>query len=127
MALAAGVLACCVAPLNALLQYAAALIGLVLMDAFLHAKGATLRSGPARLVVGIGLCSFSVFLIHQPLLGVFVNFLNHHSPHYLRYGNGVVAALLIFCLSWAMYQVVELPSIRMGNRLRKGRKTALTV
>ncbi len=113
------VLAVCLAPLNALLQYAAGMIGVLLMDGFLHAGKITLRSGPARLIVTIGLCSFSVFLIHQPLIRLIVDFLNLHSPHYPGYRlvDGGIAALLIFGLSWALYRFVELPSIRTGARL----------
>lgn len=111
------------APLNALLQYAAAVICLLLMSWFLHLKKATLQSWPERLVVALGLCSFSVFLIHQPLIGVLIDFFNAHLPHYQGYriANGLVVALLIFLLSHILYRIVELPSIEIGRRLRRAR------
>lgn len=122
------VLACCVAPLNALLQYAAVLIGVFLMDWFLHAEKIPLHQWPARTIITIGLCSFSIFLVHQPLIQVLADLFNRSPLHYPGYRlvNGIAAALVIFFLSYAMYHFVELPSIRMGNRLRKGKATALT-
>jgi peptidoglycan/LPS O-acetylase OafA/YrhL len=106
-------------PLNALLQYVSAMIWVLLMDIFLHAGKITLQGWPAQLIMIIGLCSFSVFLIHQPLIQVFINFLNLHSPHYPGYRlvDGGIAALLIFGLSYALYHLTELPSIRTGARL----------
>jgi peptidoglycan/LPS O-acetylase OafA/YrhL len=112
-------LACWVVPLNALLQYAAGIIGVLLMDAFLHAGKITVQSRPARLIVTIGLCSFSMFLIHQPLLQVMIDFLDLHSPHYPGYRlvDGAIVSLLIFGLSYTMYRFIEQPSIRTGARL----------
>ncbi|HXB06430.1 MAG TPA: acyltransferase [Puia sp.] len=112
--------ACLLAPLNALLQYAAAIICLLLMNGFLHGK-ATLQAWPARLIVTIGICSFSIFLIHQPLLQPMFDLLDDHAPHYRGYRvvNGVIVSLLIFLLSYAMYRLVELPSIALGGRLRR--------
>jgi len=122
--LGALVLAGVLAPLNALLQYVAGVIGILLMDAFLHAEKITLQSRLARLVVTIGLCSFSVFLIHQPLLQVGLDLFNNHTPHYTgyRWVNSIAVTGLIFLLSYAMYRFVELPSIRIGSRLRAAGK-----
>lgn len=106
-------------PVNAVLQYAAGIIGVLLMDAFLHAGKITLESRPARWIITIGLCSFSVFLIHQPLIQAGIDWLDAHSPHYPGYRlvDGGIITLLIFGLSYAMYRLVELPSIRVGARL----------
>ncbi|HEY4335145.1 MAG TPA: acyltransferase [Puia sp.] len=106
-------------PLNALLEYAAGIIGVLLMDAFLHAGKIVPESRPARWIVTIGLCSFSVFLIHQPLLRVIIDFLDLHSFHYPGYRlvDGGIAAIVIFGLSYVMYRFIELPSIRTGARL----------
>jgi peptidoglycan/LPS O-acetylase OafA/YrhL len=113
-------LAILLAPLNALLQYAAGIIGVLLMDLFLQARQYRLQNKPARLLVTIGLCSYSIFLIHQPLIRVFVDFLDLHSPRYpgFRVVDGGIAALFIFGLSWGMYRLVELPSIAMGHRAK---------
>ncbi|HEY4109858.1 acyltransferase [Puia sp.] len=123
------VLAIVLTPLNAVLQYTAGLTGVLLMDLFLHSGKMTLQRWPARVIVTIGLCSFSVFLIHQPLLQAWIDFLDRHSPVYRGYRlvDGLLVSLGIFLLSYAMYHFVELPSIRIGNRLRKERKPALTV
>jgi len=112
-------LACWLAPLNALLQYAAGIIGVLLMDVFLQTDRKTFQSPPARLIVKIGLCSYSMFLVHQPLIRVLTDFLDLYSPRYAGYRlvDGGIATLLIFGLSWTMYRFIELPSIRTGVRL----------
>jgi peptidoglycan/LPS O-acetylase OafA/YrhL len=122
--LGALVLAGVLAPLNAFLQYIAGVIGVLLMDAFLHAEKITLQGRLARLIITIGLCSFSIFLIHQPLLQAGIHFLDLQSPHYPGYRlvDGGIITLLIFGLSYAMYHFVELPSIRIGSRLRAAKK-----
>ncbi|GGB08258.1 acyltransferase family protein [Puia dinghuensis] len=115
------VVAVCVAPIYALGQYAVAIIGVFFMDWFLHAKRITLQNWPARVVITIGLCSFSIFLVHQPLIHVFIGLFNKSPLHYPGYRvvSGILATLAIFLLSYAMYHWVELPSIRIGNRLRQ--------
>jgi peptidoglycan/LPS O-acetylase OafA/YrhL len=107
------------APANAFSQYLATAVGVLLMNALLHAR-LTLQSWPARIVVLIGLFSFSLFLIHQPLLRVMIDFLDLHLPDYpgSRLVNGAAVTLLLFLLSWALYYLVELPSIRIGRRIR---------
>lgn len=112
-------LALILAPLNALLQYAAGIAGVLLMDLFLHARYINLHSLPARAVVTIGLFSFSLFLIHQPLLRVLIDLLNRYSPNYHGYRvvDGLLVTLIIFGMSWTMYRWVELPSIAMGHRI----------
>jgi peptidoglycan/LPS O-acetylase OafA/YrhL len=116
-------LAGCVTSPNALFQYVVGSIAVLGMDLLLHATKITLQSRPARLVRTIGLFSLSLFLIHQPLLQVWIDWCNDHTPCYpgSRLVNGILVSLLIFCISYAMYRWVELPSIRMGQRLRKGK------
>jgi peptidoglycan/LPS O-acetylase OafA/YrhL len=115
------VLAIFVTPIDAFLQYVAGLIGVIVMDALLRFRMASIRSRPGRLLRTIGLCSLSLFLIHQPLLRIWIDWFDDHSPYYRGYRlvNGVLVSLLIFCISYALYRWVELPSIRMGQRLRK--------
>ena len=123
-ALAGLLLACSVTPANALLQYAAGIICVFLMDWFLHAQWITLRRRPARMLIAIGLFSFSLFLIHQPLIPLLADGFNALSPRYPGYRlvGGIAALAVIFLLSYCMYRWVELPSIRMGNRLRRARR-----
>jgi peptidoglycan/LPS O-acetylase OafA/YrhL len=114
------ILAGILAPANAFFQYVAGIIGVLLMNALLHAGNLTLQSWPARIIVLIGLFSFSLFLIHQPLLRVMIDFLDAHLPRYRgsRLVNGALVSLTLCFVSYGMYLFIELPSIRLGNRLR---------
>jgi peptidoglycan/LPS O-acetylase OafA/YrhL len=111
-------------PLNAQLQYLAAIIWIVLIDGFIHADRWRMDRGPARMIIMIGLCSFSIFLIHQPLIKVLMDLLAR-SPLNFR-GRRIVdmalTAFLIIFISWWMYRLVELPSIEIGKRLRRRRR-----
>lgn len=77
-----------------------------------------------RLVVGslyvIGLSSYSFYLIHQPLLG-FV-----HDTLPLAGINGMlvevlVSFMLIALVSYILYRIIELPSVRLGRRTLRRR------
>lgn len=113
-------LACFLAPPNALFQYGMGVACLLLMDAFLHSR-TELKGWLPKLIVTIGLFSFSLFLVHQPLLHSLTDILNAWLPHYKGYrlANGLLVSLAIFLLSYAMYLAIELPSIRIGSRLRR--------
>lgn len=119
--LGAFVLAGYIAPQNAVWQYVAGLIGVVAMDAILHAGWITLQGRPGQLIVAIGLCSYSIFLIHQPLLQAWIDFLDLHSPHYPGYRlvDGIIVSLVIIGISWLGYLYVEQTSIRIGTKLRR--------
>jgi len=119
--LGAFVLAAYVTPQNAIWQYVAGLIGVVAMDAILHAGWITLQGRPGRLIVAIGLCSYSIFLIHQPLLQAWIDFLDLHSPHFPGYRlvDGIIVSLVIIGISWLGYLYVEQTSIRIGTKLRR--------
>lgn len=76
-----------------------------------------------RGLVTIGLCSYSIYLIHQPYLRTLLRYFGEYGnqPFALAVKVSVVFGVL-FLISYALYQLVELPSIAHGARLRARRK-----
>lgn len=105
-----------------LLRYAFMILHAVLLEwALSQASIDSDRSGHflTRLVVGslyvIGLSSYSFYLIHQPLLGIV------HDKLPLSGINGMlievlVSFLVIAVVSFIMYRMIELPSVRFGRK-----------
>ena len=66
--------------------------------------------------------SYGIYLVHVPVLTVAVRIGpdTHHPLFWLGVIAGIAAA------AWAAYTVVELPGIRLGRHLTRGRATAAT-
>ncbi len=105
---------------NYFLIYIATLSWVIFIDWLLGNKKIKMESRFSKLIINIGLCSYSIYLIHQPFLFDMVNFFNIISnKHLTRILNIVPAFAVIFLISWSLYQYVELPSVAFGNKLRK--------
>ncbi len=69
-----------------------------------------------KFIVYIGLCSYSVYLIHQPILGTLIDMINTLNVNY--YFRTLLSLLLpfsiIFSISYLLYLFVELKSIQVG-------------
>ncbi|HQW04293.1 MAG: acyltransferase [Flavobacteriales bacterium] len=80
-----------------------------------------------KVLISIGLCSYSIYLIHQPYLRDLLN-------NFGRYGNEGLALViklagvfvLLFLISHAFYLLVEQPSIAWGARLREANRKRST-
>jgi peptidoglycan/LPS O-acetylase OafA/YrhL len=68
----------------------------------------------------LGLCSYSVYLIHQPYLGYLIGAFNPGTKtEILNSMVGVVISVTIFMLlSYVLYRLLEVNSIAIGQRLR---------
>jgi len=67
----------------------------------------------------VGLCSYSIYLIHQPYLRELLRYFGTYGPMPLALLVKVtVVFAILFFLSYALYLLVELPSIAYGARLR---------
>lgn len=68
-----------------------------------------------RPLAWLGLISYSLYLIHNPIGGIVASALRGKSP-----GMVVAFIALALCLvaAWVMYRVVELPSQRLSKRIR---------
>lgn len=73
----------------------------------------------------IGICSYSIYLIHQPYLKILLDFFQVFKDpnyYYLKYFipiNVVLTFLFIFCVSYVYYLLIEKTSIEFGKKLRK--------
>jgi peptidoglycan/LPS O-acetylase OafA/YrhL len=72
-----------------------------------------------RALIPLGLCSYSFYLFHQPLLEIMVKWSQAHvttNRFVLALGAAPVFFGILFALSWVIYLVVEKNSIRLGKR-----------
>jgi peptidoglycan/LPS O-acetylase OafA/YrhL len=69
-----------------------------------------------------GVCSYSIYLIHLPIVEVWPQLVRFVAPSAgaypsLVYVGCLVSWVIILPLSWLMYRYVELPAIAMGKRV----------
>jgi len=105
----------------------ASIICSILIDRRLHSSRPV--SAPEKLLIPLGLCSYSFYLWHQPLLDRLLNWLwALGMPNHFAWNMSLgflVSFGVIFLGSRALYQWVELPSMDLGKailrnwRLRK--------
>ncbi len=103
-------------------HFAFAVLGAILLEKYLYAPRNNFNI-LEKILAPIGLCSYSMYLFHQPLLDFFykmISFLGLSN----RYGifavlDLIIVFCIIFCLSYTLYLFVELPSIELGKRLKK--------
>jgi len=82
-------------------------------------------SMPFKAFTAIGLCSYSIYLIHQPFLRPMLRFFGEYGPMPLALMVKLTVVFgIIFLVSWALYQWVELPSIAFGAKTRDRDKSA---
>ena len=92
-------------------------------------KANGLKAHLAEALSVVGLCSYSLYLWHQPLLIIFAGLLRLHSPAFLNNGGGrfviclgTLAVLIPF--SRILFQMVEVPSIQLAKKLLAGQKNS---
>ena len=81
----------------------------------------------ARYIRRTGLYSYSIYLVHTPILLMLVPLVEAHVPGmdknpYLIFGVGAVTWLLFFPLGALMYHLVEKPGIDLGKRVMQSWK-----
>lgn len=91
---------------------------------FMHVKLpiGTMRSWPVRLLIGIGLSSYSIYLIHQPYLKELLFFFGRYDHAFALPLKVGVAFLVIALIGYSMFVLIEQPSIAYGAKLRNRRK-----
>jgi peptidoglycan/LPS O-acetylase OafA/YrhL len=68
----------------------------------------------------LGLVSYSVYLIHQPLVRLVpkvYHVLGVKPPHVVVFVTCIMSVVPLFWCAWIMRRMVELPSVAVGNRL----------
>ncbi len=78
-----------------------------------------------KLLSVIGICSYSIYLIHQPFLAQMIEFL----LPWWKGGLGMLVKsslvfVLLFFLSYGMYVFIEQPSIAFGAKMRNKKKVS---
>ena len=76
----------------------------------------------------IGLISYSVYLIHQPIVEAVPKVLHRLFPQHIfsglvLYTMCLVAWILITALSYAFYRLIELPSVELGKWFNQKKRT----
>lgn len=100
-----------------------ALISVVAWLAFfewvLHAQINT-KTYTFKILIAIGLCSYSIYLLHEPPLFKMLSWFNILGPRsYLAFVKAIPAFALIFVVSYLYYRIIELPSIKLGQYFRR--------
>lgn len=93
---------------------------LAFFEWMLHAKSINTNSILSKAMIAIGLCSYSIYLIHQPLLDNMFSWFDAMGHNwYLVFIKVIPVFMLIFCISWILYKLIEKPSIQLGYYLRR--------
>jgi peptidoglycan/LPS O-acetylase OafA/YrhL len=103
-------------------------IATLVLAAATFAIGMALRHRAVpRVLVWLGLISYSVYLLHHPLLKLFVTVFGDprkQSP-ITQSLLAVAFVALVLCCSWLTYRFVERPMQRLGRRLARALPDAL--
>lgn len=105
-------------PLHAVQFSLASLVAAVLMELYLHREAPLGRS--ARVLSFIGICSYSLYLIHQPFLKSFIRILERVGVHepITQFAVGFPFFVVIgTAAAWVMYKVVEQGGVTLGKKL----------
>ena len=113
--------------------YLATFFWLIFFEWFLFNEKIAVAGKYFKAMSLIGLCSYSIYLIHQPYLFNIYQFFNAVSVKHwemLWLPLKVVGVfVIIFLISYSLYLFIELPSIKLGAALRnrKAGKQALEI
>jgi peptidoglycan/LPS O-acetylase OafA/YrhL len=112
----------CIKPLSTLTFFFAALSTATLLAHQLAKRTNGLEPPLVRLdyLGQVGIWSYSLYLIHQPLLKMVPRAMQFLSPsqvsnHLLTYLCCLASSVLFLLASWCFYRLVELPSIAIGK------------
>ncbi len=107
--------------------YILAVFYTLLMDWFLNSK-IKISSNVCKFIINVGLCSYSIYLIHQPYLWEIINVVRFGFYSFIIMAP--LAFLFLYFISRVTYKYLELPSIMLGNKfysLHKRKKLSSTI
>lgn len=99
------------------------------LEMYIHLKRKSY--GPERWVTPIGLCSYSLYLLHQPLLRPMLNiaheWLRLPAIHWVDLTvTGFIIFMVLFGMAWMSFRWIEQPGIQLGHyfsrKVRQGEK-----
>ncbi len=97
----------------------ALLYGLVILIARLEMIPTLCQLLRSRFLHWLGLVSYGIYLIHQPVSGLLHGLLKHQQPQISGFSDALVtllATLLTLVLAWLSYHFLEMPILRMAHR-----------
>ncbi|WP_460946631.1 acyltransferase family protein [Spirosoma daeguense] len=99
--------------------YIATIFWLSVFEWILYSEKVNINSSIIKSIISVGLCSYSIYLFHQPFLGKLLGIfdLSHINP-YLKIVSILPVFLVIYIIAQVLYWFVELPSIELGKRIR---------
>jgi peptidoglycan/LPS O-acetylase OafA/YrhL len=97
----------------------------VTLEMYIHVRRPAMRW--ERAVIPIGLCSYSLYLLHQPLLGPLLNAMHRwlHLPAIHWVDLTFIAVLMLgvlVAISWLSYRWIETPGTKLGHRFAAVRR-----
>jgi len=105
--------------------YFATFAWLAFFEWFIHSRSIyqSLHKPFFKILTVIGICSYSIYLIHQPFLGQMIAFLLPWWKGSLGLMvKGTLAFIILFFISYGMYVFIEQPAIAFGVKLRNAKK-----
>jgi peptidoglycan/LPS O-acetylase OafA/YrhL len=104
-----------------LTQYIATFSWIVFFDWILHNDKIDLKGAASKWIVEMGICSYSIYLIHQPLLNIIFNLYDNYIRVHFNYPFLVLipAFVFIFAISYCLNITIERSSISIGAKLRQ--------
>lgn len=94
---------------------------LAFFEWFLYKENINISARLPKAFAVIGLCSYSIYLIHQPYLGSMLAFFDPLplGPSIFKLLKLIPVALIIFLVSYTMYLWIELKSVSFGKTFQK--------
>ncbi len=106
--------------------YFISLTMLSLFELILYNEKVNFKSKFFKPAISIGICSYSIYLIHQPFLeSLFKYFFtyNHVEHSYFKVIKAIPAFIVLYMISYAMHQMIEQPFIKLGENFRTRRRS----
>jgi len=95
----------------------------LLFDWILNTGKVNMNTFFSKCIIVVGLCSYSIYLIHQPYLRNMIDFFGRFAGGTsFRMAAVIPAFLIVFAVSYLLYRFIELPSISIGKSLRREKK-----
>ena len=100
--------------------YLFAIFYALLIEKIINNNANPIISKTSTFIKNIGLCSYSIYLLHQPVLNILKDniFLTYHSTLIIKFIILLMSALLIGLLSWIFYKYVELNSVLLSKKFK---------
>jgi peptidoglycan/LPS O-acetylase OafA/YrhL len=92
----------------------------ITLEKYIHVRREPWRV--EKLLIPVGLCSYSLYLLHQPLLAPLLEAIHRWIPRSANHWadltvTGVLLLVLLTLIAWASFRWIETSGIKMGHRL----------